>query len=310
MEELTAKLVNVGEQIRLINDSSNVSDITKQYETCCDILRCLIDEVRQSRKREWCNQQLRVQQHLEKITQALMKTLRVQKRQRVRNVQSDNNSGSCCAGVSDEKLIELSQDLITELQLKSFVDQNNDIKVDDLNSSDDVSNTGGLPSSVQEYKYRLEKYNKELYKNPPVMPPSPVTVIDNWNNNLPPIPQRDPKTQRLTFYMPYEAYETSNMKSNSESIVVTDFHPNVTPEEVLLGGAFGGTYFRNIHSAVTNVHFIGMDVIKDTLAPEWISKFDSKSIRAKLTSSTYHTSINKFKAKCGGSLGMWEVREI
>jgi hypothetical protein len=227
------------------------------------------------------------------------------------NSNIDENSTctetSCSVDVSIEMLMKLSQNLITELQLKP-ADDEIDTTVDGSNVDMDsiVVNASGIPSSVQEYKYRLEKYNKELYKNPPVMPPSNIIVIEN-RSKLPPIPQRDPKTRRLTFYMPFESIEKQSNHKLKIS-VVTDFHPNVTPEEILLDGAFGGTYFRNIHSAVTNEHYVGTNVIKETLAPEWLSKFDKKAISTMLTSSTYRASINKFKAKCGGSLGMWEVR--
>ena len=140
--------------------------------------------------------------------------------------------------------------------------------------------------------------------------PDHVVVLDGNTNNIPPPPQRDAKTNRLTFYMPYEEFSSKKKKKNASAtdVVVVDFHPNVTPEEVLRDGAFGGTYFRSIHSAVTNTHYNGATVVNETLAPEWIAKYDAKSISTKLTSSTYRIAVNKFKAKCGGSLGMWEVR--
>ena len=36
-----------------------------------------------------------------------------------------------------------------------------------------------------------------------------------------------------------------------------DFQPNLTPKQVLQTGAFGGTYFRPIHSAITGHDYAG-----------------------------------------------------
>lgn len=81
-----------------------------------------------------------------------------------------------------------------------------------------------------------------------------------------------------------------------------EFFPNKTPEEVLRGGAFGGTYFRPITSAVTNLTYKPAEVLADTVHPDWISGLPSNM----LTSNTYRVEINKHGVKCGGSLGMWE----
>ena len=81
-----------------------------------------------------------------------------------------------------------------------------------------------------------------------------------------------------------------------------EFFPNRTPEEVLRGGAFGGTYFRPITSAVTNISYKSSDVLADTVQPEWIAGLKADQ----LTSMTYRTEKNKYGVKCGGSLGMWE----
>lgn len=68
---------------------------------------------------------------------------------------------------------------------------------------------------------------------------------------------------------------------------------------MLRQGAFGGTYFRPIASAVTNVRYNSQKVLKDTVEDEWIKGLTMN----KLTSSTYQKHINKFGVKCGGSLG-------
>ena len=47
-----------------------------------------------------------------------------------------------------------------------------------------------------------------------------------------------------------------------------DFRPNITPIEVILKGAFAGTYFRNIYSSVTDKWYKNswkeLDVLKKT----------------------------------------------
>ena len=68
-------------------------------------------------------------------------------------------------------------------------------------------------------------------------------------------------------------------------------------------GSFGGTYYRPITSAVTNIQYNSNDVLRDSVDPKWIEGLDKKLM---LTSSTYRTSVNKYGVKCGGSLGMWE----
>jgi hypothetical protein len=147
-----------------------------------------------------------------------------------------------------------------------------------------------LPASVSMYRSRLTKQNKEMYKDPPVLPP-PTIMIESKSY---PLPKRDKESGILTF-----------QPGSNESLqkLIKDFHPNLTPEEVLRAGSFGGTYFRPITSAVTNVRYNAKDVLKDTVHPSWIKGLDQKT---QLTSSTYRPQMNKFGVKCGGSLGMWE----
>jgi hypothetical protein len=148
----------------------------------------------------------------------------------------------------------------------------------------------GLPKNAKLYHKRLVKQGKELYKDPPAVPPDHVQIEEKWVGE----PKRDKKTGRLTFV---------GGESKSIQKVLKDFHPNRTPEEILKAGAFGGTYFRPITSAVTNISYNSSDVLKDSVNPKWIDGLDKKTM---LTSSTYRESVNKFGVKCGGSLGMWE----
>jgi hypothetical protein len=153
----------------------------------------------------------------------------------------------------------------------------------------------GLPKTVHEYHDRLKVQKKEIYKNPPVLPPHSVRIESTY---VAAPPKRRAHHQVLSF-------EPGNESDAPTQEFIHKFRPNVTPAEVLRGGAFGGTYFRPIASAVTNVHYSAKDVLKTTVLPEWM---DGMDVKLQLTSSTYRNHVNKYGVKCGGSLGMWEVR--
>lgn len=53
---------------------------------------------------------------------------------------------------------------------------------------------------------------------------------------------------------------------------------------------------------MTNKTYYGHEVLKDTVPDEWIEGLK----KSMLTSQNYNFQINKYKVKCGGSLGMWE----
>jgi hypothetical protein len=151
-------------------------------------------------------------------------------------------------------------------------------------SSTETVVAGGVPSSVTDFRARLITQKKELYKDPPSYPPINITI----DSNVAPLPTRNPKTGELSFDLLPRGVE---------------FNPNRTPEEVLRAGSFGGTYFRPITSAVTNIQYTSSTVLADTVEPSWIIGLDKKNM---LTSMTYRNAVNKFGVKCGGSLGMWE----
>ena len=136
-----------------------------------------------------------------------------------------------------------------------------------------------MPESLPEYHRRLISQKKEIYKNPPELPPLDITV----SSKVQPLPKRAPNGDII-----FEDHK--------------EFRPNISPEEVLRAGAFGGTYFRPITSAVTNIKYNSSEVLADSVKKEWIEGLDRKW----LTSSAYDQTINKWGAKCGGSLGMWE----
>lgn len=80
-----------------------------------------------------------------------------------------------------------------------------------------------------------------------------------------------------------------------------NFRPNLTPEEVLRAGSFGGTYFRPIHSSITNMDY--KDEAWKELPTEWLSGLNVKVL---IASPTYRKGVNKYKEKCGQGLDEWE----
>lgn len=81
------------------------------------------------------------------------------------------------------------------------------------------------------------------------------------------------------------------------------FQPNLSPKQVLQMGSFGGTYFRDITSAVTGLHYKGREVISE-YPEDW---FEGLSLEDLVISPTYRKTLNKYRSACGGSLGMWET---
>jgi hypothetical protein len=152
----------------------------------------------------------------------------------------------------------------------------------------------GPPATAAAYRQRLQRQHKEIYKNPPVLPPSLVKILEA-PAATPPV--RDAATGCWTF----GPAATGGGKYDKSAIA--SFQPNTSPAEILQGGAFGGTYFRSLVSAVTNTAYVGSDVVKDSVDPSWVVGLDEATM---LTSATYRKEVNKFKKQCGGSLGMWE----
>lgn len=171
---------------------------------------------------------------------------------------------------------------------KEKADQEAKTKQKTKTSPKDFTTKTGLARTVAEYRTRLVAQRKEMYKDPPVLPPKTVLVESEYCKP----PKRQKDTGSLTF--------TCN--DPGVKALLKDFKPNRTPEEVLRAGSFGGTYFRPISSAVTNVSYKAKDVLKDTVSDEWIKELPMNL----LTSMTYRPQVNKFGVKCGGSLGMWE----
>ena len=152
-----------------------------------------------------------------------------------------------------------------------------------------AASTPGLPTSASAYRQRLVSQSKAWYKDPPAMPPAKIVIEPKLVTTKP----KRSKSGELSF---------APGQDESLNEVLKDFHPNRTPEEVLRSGAFGGTYFRPIVSSVTNKRYTAKEVLSDSVHPDWIKGLSANM----LSSSTYNAQINKYKSKCGGSLGMWE----
>ncbi|KAL3881674.1 hypothetical protein ACJMK2_028084 [Sinanodonta woodiana] len=93
---------------------------------------------------------------------------------------------------------------------------------------------------------------------------------------------------------------TRNKKGELVFDSYPDFQPNMTPEEVLQAGSFGGTYFRPIKSVITGKSYSG---VWKELPKDWL---EGLNIDRQIASSAYHEDVNAYKVKCGGSLQMWE----
>ena len=78
-----------------------------------------------------------------------------------------------------------------------------------------------------------------------------------------------------------------------------EFHPNITPIDVIKKGAFGGTYFRDIYSNVNNKWYKNscneFKELKDIDKKYYCSEF-------------YDVSLNYYKVKVGTSLRFWESK--
>ena len=69
--------------------------------------------------------------------------------------------------------------------------------------------------------------------------------------------------------------------------------------QVLKDGAFGGTYYRKITSAVTGETY---EDVHQEYPEEWFKGMAPKSYK----NATYRGDVNKWGVECGGALDMWE----
>jgi len=100
--------------------------------------------------------------------------------------------------------------------------------------------------------------------------------------------------------MPRKSNKRSKGKDKQD--IHKQFKPNKTPKQVFKMGAFGGTYFRPIHSSVTGEDYTPKQAMKG-LPKDWFKGLD---IDTMVTSSKYDKKVNKYKVKCGSTLEAWE----
>jgi len=79
------------------------------------------------------------------------------------------------------------------------------------------------------------------------------------------------------------------------------FKPNLTPKQVIQKGSFGGTYFRDIKSSVTNKKY------KDSWKEFPKSWFTGKVVNKKF--DNYSKQDNKYNVKVGTTLEFWESKD-
>lgn len=81
-----------------------------------------------------------------------------------------------------------------------------------------------------------------------------------------------------------------------------EFKPNLTPAEIFEMGSFGGTYWRPIHSSVTNSdyddkQYLKHEYLRDISPDKMTRPWDQ-----------YSTDINKYKVHVGQTLEEWEKK--
>jgi hypothetical protein len=81
------------------------------------------------------------------------------------------------------------------------------------------------------------------------------------------------------------------------------FQPNVTPEEMLRGGIFGGTAFRPYYSRVLGQQLSSQQDLEEFPA-SWYSGLDRDKM---LMSQEYDPEVNRFGFRAGQTLEDWEA---
>ena len=78
-----------------------------------------------------------------------------------------------------------------------------------------------------------------------------------------------------------------------------EFSPNISPVDVIKKGAFGGAYFRDIYSSVTDKFYKN----------SWREFEELKSINGKYyCSDFYDVGLNYYGVEVGTSLRFWEKK--
>lgn len=93
-------------------------------------------------------------------------------------------------------------------------------------------------------------------------------------------------------------------EKNSDSDIINEFRPNLSPDQMFRLGSFGGTYWRKIKSQITGkTHF---NHHRKFLAKGWWKGIPSEHLTTPW--DEYDININKYKVKCGSTLEFWEKK--
>ena len=79
------------------------------------------------------------------------------------------------------------------------------------------------------------------------------------------------------------------------------FTPNLTPREIFFLGSFGGTYWRPIHSSITNKNYKNQHL---NYPKYWWKNIDKQKLTNKW--ENYDKTINNYGVYCGSTLEEWE----
>ncbi|XP_060607044.1 uncharacterized protein LOC132759309 [Ruditapes philippinarum] len=181
----------------------------------------------------------------------------------------------------DRRLLIMAKRKVAESATKVDKGKAKKSKKEEASGSSVEKKTGKSSSKSSVKQTSTVKQSKATPKSYP-------KLIDDTDNN---------ETDELKFTEPLP-------KRNAKGQLVFHDHPelrpNMTPQEVLQTGSFGGTYFRPIKSSVTGKSY--SNVWKE-LPKDWL---EGLNIGKQVSSSKYDEKVNTYGVKCGGSLEMWE----
>ena len=148
-----------------------------------------------------------------KIGKYLTKSVKVFKRHK--RTESTSGGADSDAVKNWERAIDLSNEVLEGW--RKFADKEVEVKSKTAIKKSENAKLSGLPKSAAEYRVRLVTQKKDMYKDPPVLPPATV-VIEAEKCAL-------PKRSKTTGEISFVAGEDSSIQA-----LLKDFHPNRTPE--------------------------------------------------------------------------------
>ena len=150
-----------------------------------------------------------------KIGKVLTKTIKTCKRHK--RTASDTDKEQWDNAISIAEILLSSYKQAAELESKLVASN----KKSEENTAAQVTS---LPKNTTVYKQRLTVQKKDMYKDPPALPPTHITLEDKLVGK----PKRNKTTDELTFVC-------GTNKGIKDSL--KDFHPNRTPEEALMSSS-------------------------------------------------------------------------